>query len=71
VSPPSSLTWQAGSVQLSPVINPHDPKKSKIKTDAEEKLEELQRITELRRCVRTERWEEAKKRGSLESVSDV
>ena len=58
-----------------PVIIPHDsrkskitlndPQKSKIKTDAEEELEELQRIAELRRRVKVERMEEAQKRRNV------
>jgi len=53
------------------VITPNDLKKSKIKTDAEEGLEELQRIAKSRRRVRAEGLEETKKRDRLDSVSDV
>jgi len=42
-----------------------------MKTDTEEELDEAERIAELRRRVRAERLEEAKKRGGHDSVSDV
>jgi len=50
-------------------ITLNDPKKNKIKTDAEEELDERQRIAELRRRVRAKRLEEAKKRRSVVGLS--